>query len=139
MGIVTTTIIVTNAIDVILMQRGFIPEKQIRYITLENVLVDTGATNLCLPADIILELGLPFEKQIQIKTVTGITNARLFKCARLTVEGREDELICTELPGGEDALLGVTPLEKLKLQPDIINQRLILLPKNGKDTQNLML
>lgn len=139
MGIVTTTIIVTNAIDVTLAERGFIPEAQIRSITLENVLVDTGATNLCLPADIIVELGLPLEKQIQIKTAAGVRNSRLFKSVKLTVGGRQYESKCMELPGGEDPLIGVIPLEKLKLQPDIINHKLILLPETGKDTTNSML
>lgn len=44
-----------------------------------------------------------------------------------------------ELPGGEDPLLGVTPLEVLGLQPDLKNQRLILLPKTEEDTYNSML
>lgn len=64
MGIVTTTITLTNAIDEELVERGFIPKEQIRSITLDNVLVDTGATRLCLPAEIIIELGLPLEKEI---------------------------------------------------------------------------
>lgn len=62
MGLVTTTITVTNQIDEELAKRGFIPREQIRSITIENVLVDTGCTHLCLPADMILELGLPFQQ-----------------------------------------------------------------------------
>jgi hypothetical protein len=57
----------------------------------------------------------------------------------ITVEGRKGEFTCTELPGGEDALLGVIPMEELGLQPDIINQRLILLPQTGKDTYHKIL
>ncbi|MBW4611760.1 MAG: hypothetical protein KME21_00455 [Desmonostoc vinosum HA7617-LM4] len=53
MGIVTTTIIVSNLVNEILAERGFIQNDQIRSITLNNVLVDIGATRLCLPADII--------------------------------------------------------------------------------------
>ncbi|MHC5936732.1 hypothetical protein [Nostoc sp.] len=45
MGIVTTTITVSNLVDEILAERGFIPKEQIRSITLNNVLVDTGATS----------------------------------------------------------------------------------------------
>lgn len=129
MGFVTTTITLTNAIDEDLADRGFIPREQIRSITLENVLVDTGSTRLCLPADIIRELGLPFKKEIQLMTVTGEIKARLFKRVSIAVEGRKKEFDCTELPGGEDPLLGVIPLEKLRLQPDLINKRLILLPE----------
>jgi hypothetical protein len=52
---VTATITVTNHIDEILGERGFIPAEQIRCISIDNVLVDTGATRLCLPADIIAQ------------------------------------------------------------------------------------
>ncbi len=133
MGLVTTTITVTNQIDEKLAQRGFIPT-QIRSITIENVLVDTGSTHLCLPADMILELGLPFQEEIEVKTVIEVKKTRLFKCVMLTVEGRRGEFECIELPGGEDPLLGVIPLEELQLQPDVINRRLILLPKPEKDS-----
>lgn len=57
----------------------------------------------------------------------------------ITVEARKGEFTCTELPGGEDALLGVIPMEELGLQPDIINQRLILLPETRKDTYHTIL
>ena len=139
MGIVTTKVIVTNLVDEILAERGFIPNEQIRSITLDNVLVDTGATRLCLPGDIITKLGLPLESEIDVKTAAGICKTRLFKRASITVEGRKGEFTCTELPEEEDALLGVIPMEELGLQPDLINQRLILLPQTGKDTYHRIL
>ncbi|MEH2319031.1 aspartyl protease family protein [Nostoc sp.] len=139
MGIVTITITVSNLVDEILAERGFIPNEQIRSITLNNVLVDTGATRLCLPAGIIAQLGLPFASEIDVKTAAGICKTRLFKRVSLTVAGRHGEFTCTELPGGEDALLGLIPLEELGLQPDVINQRLITLPETGKDTYHLIL
>ncbi|MEM6754203.1 MAG: retroviral-like aspartic protease family protein [Cyanobacteria bacterium P01_C01_bin.38] len=132
-------ITVTNLVDEILAERGFIPNEQIRSITLDKVLVDTGATRLCLPGDIITKLGLPLESEIDVKTAAGICKTRLFKRASITVEGRKGEFTCTELPGGEDALLGVIPMEELGLQPDLINQRLILLPQTGKDTYHTIL
>ncbi len=139
MGIITITITVTNLVDEILAERGFIPNEQVRSITLNNVLVDTGATRLCLPADIINQLGLPLSGEIEVKTAAGVIKARLFKRVTLTVEGRKGEFTCVELPGGEDALLGVIPMEELGLQPDVINQRLILLPETGKNTYHLIL
>ncbi|MBE9004873.1 aspartyl protease family protein [Fortiea sp. LEGE XX443] len=139
MGIVTTTIIVSNLVDEILAERGFIQHEQVRSITLNNVLVDTGATRLCLPRDIIAQLGLPFANQIDVKTAAGICTTRLFKRVSLTVAGRHGEFTCTELPGGEDPLLGLIPLEELGLQPDVIHQKLIALPETGKDTYHLIL
>jgi predicted aspartyl protease len=139
MGIITTKITVTNLVDEILAERGFISNEQVRTITLDRVLVDTGATRLCLPTDIINQLGLPFEKEIEVKTAAGVMKTRLFKRLSLTVEGRKGEFTCTELPGGADALLGVIPLEELGLQPDLVNQQLILLPNTGQDTYHLIL
>lgn len=139
MGIVTTKITVTNLVDEILAERGFIPNEQVRSITLDSVLVDTGATRLCLPADVITQLGLPLAGEIDVKTAAGICKTRLFKRVTITVEGRKGEFTCTELPGGEDALLGVIPRSELGLQPDVINQRLILLPQTGKDTYHTIL
>jgi hypothetical protein len=40
MGIVTTKAIVTNLVDEILAERGFIPSEQVRSITLDKVLVE---------------------------------------------------------------------------------------------------
>ncbi|MCT7949473.1 aspartyl protease family protein [Ancylothrix sp. C2] len=134
MGKVTTTITVTNEVDQILAERGFIPVDQIRSITLHNVLVDTGATRLCLPAEIISQLGLTPVGEIVVKTAAGNRTVRVFKNAALNVEGREGSYSCIELPGGEDPLLGVFPLEDLALEPDLKNQCLRHLPIDGNDT-----
>ncbi|MDZ7956664.1 MAG: aspartyl protease family protein [Aulosira sp. DedQUE10] len=139
MGIITTTITVANLVDEILAERGFIPSEQIRSITLDNVLVDTGATRLCLPSNVIAHLGLPLAGEIDVKTAAGICKTRLFKRVSLTLEGRKGEFTCTELPEEEDTLLGVVPLEELGLQTDVINQRLISLPETGKDTYHSIL
>ncbi|HBY76598.1 MAG TPA: aspartyl protease, partial [Cyanobacteria bacterium UBA11148] len=44
MGKITTTLVITNRLDQGLATRGNIPADQVRSITLNNVLVDTGAT-----------------------------------------------------------------------------------------------
>lgn len=134
MGIVTTTITVTNHIDEILAERGFIPVKQIRSITLDNVLVDTGATRLCLPANIISDLGLPMMGEIQGETAIGNRMFRVFKDATLAVAGREGLYNCVELPIGQEPLLGQITLEDLGLEPDLMNQVLRVLPVEGKQS-----
>jgi predicted aspartyl protease len=138
MGIVTTTITVRNLVDEILAERGFIPANQIRSVTIENALVDTGATRLCLSADVIEQLGLPLAEEIDVKTAVGIQNARLFKRLSLSIEGRTGEFTCIELPGGEETLVGLIPLEELGLQPDVVNQRLVALPERGTNTYHLL-
>jgi clan AA aspartic protease len=131
MGRVTATITVTNHIDEILGERGFIPTEEIRSITIDNVLVDTGATRLCLPADIISQLGLTLVGEIQGNTAIGARQFRLFKDVSIAVAGREGRYDCVEIPAGEEPLLGLIPLEDLGLEPDLRNHRLIVLPAEG--------
>jgi predicted aspartyl protease len=38
----------------------------VRSVTLKNVLVDTGATTLCLPKDVIEQLGLKLLKEVDV-------------------------------------------------------------------------
>lgn len=132
MGRVTTTITVTNQIDEILAERGFIQPEQIRSVTLDNVLVDTGATQLCLPEDIISQLGLAFAGEIDVKAAVGARKVRVFKNITLSVAGRTARFDCWELPAGEEVLLGWFPLEGLGLEPDLANQQLRLLPNEGR-------
>jgi len=134
MGKVTTTVTVTNRIDQILAERGFIPATQIRSVTLDNVLVDTGATRLCLPENIINDLGLPLQGEVDVKIAVGVQKVRIFRELSISVAGREGTFNCIELPAGNDALLGLIPLEDLGLEPDLQNQCLRVLPLSGKDT-----
>ncbi|MBD2186064.1 retroviral-like aspartic protease family protein [Aerosakkonema funiforme] len=139
MGKVTTTITVSNRVDQILAERGFIPANEIRSITLQDVLVDTGATRLCLPAEIIRQLGVTVKEEIEVKTAVGISKVRVFKDVVLSVEEREGTYTCVELPEGQDPLLGLIPLEDLALEPDLKNQRLRKLPVEGKDTYHTVM
>jgi clan AA aspartic protease len=133
-GKVVTKVTVTNHSDQARARAGDIPAEQVRSVTLDEVLVDTGATSVCLPADVIVRLGLPLRRKVQIKTATGTGTARLFQDAAVSVMGRETTFDCIELPEGSDALLGVFPLEALGLEPDLRNQRLRVLPEQSSDT-----
>lgn len=139
MGKVTTTITLVNRVDQILADRGFIPPNEIRSVTLEDVLVDTGATRLCLPADVISQLGLPLQGEVDVKIAIGIQKVRTFRELSLTVEGREGTFNCIELPAGQDPLLGLIPLEDLGLEPGLQNQRLKVLPLDGKEIYLMVL
>ncbi len=128
MGRITTTLVITNRLDQGLAERGLMPIEEIRTITLKNVLVDTGATTLCLPANVIAQLGLALLKEVDVATATGFSKARIFEDAKISLCGREGTFECLELPGGTDALLGVIPLEALGIELDLQNQKLIVLP-----------
>ena len=134
MGKVLTTLQVTNRADQSAAARGFITTEQIRSVTLHNVLVDTGATTLCLPSNIIAQLGLDLLKEVDVSTATGLSKARVFQDAKISLCGREGTFECLELPGGRDPLIGVIPLEALGLELDLQHQRIKVLPSESLDT-----
>lgn len=139
MGKVTTTINLTNWVDEVLAERGFIMPGEIRAITIPDVLVDTGATRLCLPAEIIAKLGLKKVGEVDVKTAIGPHTLAIYRGVKLIVEGREGQYDCVELPHDETPLLGLIPLEDLGLEPDLQNQRLRVLPNKGKNTYMMVL
>ncbi|WP_323797236.1 hypothetical protein [Microcoleus sp. FACHB-672] len=95
MGQVITTLTVTNRIDQVLHQQGFIPSEEVRAITLDNVVVDTGATMLCLPANVISQLGLMQVGETNVETSAGVKRGRIFGDATVVVENREGSLIAS--------------------------------------------
>lgn len=132
MGRIITTLIITNRLDQGLAERGLMPRDDVRTITLKNVLVDTDATTLCLPTNVIAQLGLSLLKEVDVVTATGFSKARIFEDAKITLGEREGTFECLELPGGTEPLLGVIPLEALGLELDLQNQKLIVLPISPK-------
>jgi clan AA aspartic protease len=134
MGKVITTLVITNRLDQGKAEDGMIQPEQVRSVTVENVLVDTGATTLCLPANIIAQLGLKILKQVVIETAVGISDARIFQDAKISICGREGTFECLELPEGRSALLGVIPLEMLGIEVDLKHQRLKVLPDGPTET-----
>ena len=134
MGRIITTLTITNRADQILATRGIITLDEVRSLTLNNVLVDTGATTLCLPKSAIAQLGLEILKEVDVETANGIGKARIFQDAKISLLGREGTFECLELPGGGSPLLGVIPLEALGIELDLQNQQLKLLPISPTQT-----
>ena len=134
MGQVRTQIKIINRADEVRAKDGTITPGQIRSITLEDVLADTGATHLCLPAAIIHELGLEPLKEVMTSTAAGYQRTTVYQDAKLSVQGREGVFQCVELPGGEKPLLGVIPMEDLGLELDLQKQQMRLLPMEVGDT-----
>ncbi|MDY7013670.1 MAG: aspartyl protease family protein [Cyanobacteriota bacterium] len=134
MGKIVTELTVTNRADQNVAARGFMPASEIRSVTLDNVLVDTGATTLCLPSEIVARLGLDLLKEVDVETATGIGKARIFRDATIVLGDREGTFECLELPGGGNPLLGVIPLEALGIELDLKNQRLVTLPISPTET-----
>lgn len=139
-GHVYASITIRNRLDEGLFELGQIGEEEIRSLTLDRVLVDTGATILALPGPLIAQLGLVFDREVPIRTASGTSQARIFRDASLTIEGRHGDFRCMELPDDAQPLLGVLPMEELGIEPDILNHRLRLLPEEpGGETHYLLM
>ncbi len=128
MGRITTRLTITNGADQIRVEDGTISPEAVRSVTLDDVLVDTGATTLCLPRDTIAALGLRLLREAVAETATGSTTVRIFQDAKISLLGREGTFDCVELPEGRAPLLGVIPLEFLGAELDLQKQELRLLP-----------
>jgi clan AA aspartic protease len=135
MGKIITTLVITNRTDEAIATRGGMAKDQVRVVELNNVLVDTGATTLCLPADVIECLGLELLREVDVETAAGISKARIFQDAKISLLGREGTFECLELPpGGRSPLLGVIPLEALGIELDLQKQVLKILPISPTQT-----
>ncbi len=134
MGKVIAAISVANFGDETLVARGSLRADQVRRVDLHGVLVDTGATLLCLPREIIDRLQPDIMREVRVDTAVGETTARVFRGISLTVEGRTATVDCLELPGGRHPLPSVFALEALGIELDLRNERLHLLPDDDENT-----
>ena len=129
-GRVSVNVRVQNVDDVRRAEQGELLISAIRSVSIQ-ALVDSGATFLCLPEDVVRQLGLPFNRARQSNTVAGPMTLRVFGGARVEVEQRSCDVEVMELPAGRQALLGQIPLETLDFWVDVVNLRLVGNPEHG--------
>ena len=96
-----------------------------------NFLVDTGASLVCLPMDIIERLGLYEVEKTMVETAEGQREKRLFDPVRIHIMDRIGDFGVMELPTGTQPLLGVFPLEVLDLHPNLQEEVLEGNPRHG--------
>lgn len=129
-GQIYVDITVSNSGEEYAVRHGFVPaETIIPFVSLERVLFDTGATTLCLPAEIVARLKLPFLRNAVAETATGHHIVRIFGEARTSLMGRGTVTECVELPEGAPPLLGVLPLEQMGIEPNLRDEILELRPE----------
>lgn len=130
MGRVVVAVKVENVADHDRADRGELSPDQIRQVTVE-ALVDTGATFLCLPESIIKTLGLAFDRMRETRTITGPLMMKIYRGAKIEVNGRACCVEAMAVPEGRQALLGQVPLEILDWWVDVANHRLVGNPEHG--------
>ena len=115
----TTRIELTNQDDLVLVRAGVMNPEDVRRLTVEDALVDTSATGLCLPAPLSKQLGLTPLRKVQAQTANGIVERVIYSEVEYTVLQRSDSIRVTDLPQDMPVLLGHMILEALDLCVDM--------------------
>ena len=127
MGLVYADITLINGEDLILAKRHIIGQEEVKQMNL-NILVDTGAYNLCINEEIQEELQFPIVEKRKAETADG----RIVECDvvdNVKVRFKNRAITCRAmiLPGSSEPLLGAIPLEDMdvlihpQLQEMIVN------------------
>ena len=115
----TTRIEITNRTDLILAEAGVITPETIRRVTIEDALVDTGATRLSLPQPLVTRLGLSPVGTARAMTTNGIVDRVMYSEVRFKILNRQGTMEVTDLPANAPVLVGHMILELLDLCLDI--------------------
>jgi clan AA aspartic protease len=125
MGLFFVPILVRN------WQNRFIPAEQRGQDVSCEALVDSGAVELCLPAEQIELLRLVQVGTIETETATGAHQSlRIMGMAEVEVQGRTAQVRVIELPRGARPMLGAVPLEEMDWHISPKEQRLVPNPRS---------
>ncbi len=115
----TARIELANNDELVAVKLGFMNSEDVRRITVEDALVDTGATRLGLPPSLIEQLGLtPFRSE-RVRTVNGITDLWIYSPVQFTLLAREGITTVMGVPEGTPVLIGHILLADLDLCLDM--------------------
>lgn len=113
MGLVYADIELINADDIGLVRRYIIGEEEVKRISL-NILVDTGAYNLCINESIQQQLDLPFIEKRKAQLANGhIEEYNVVGPIVLKFKNRQTVCNAMVLQGDSEPLLGAIPLDDL--------------------------
>ena len=115
----TTNIELTNQRNLILAEAGIIKPDEVRRVTVDDAIVDTGATRLSLPKALIEQLGLTVIGSRKARTTNGIVDRNIYSEVRFTVLERSGTIEVTDVPDNVPVLVGHMILEMLDLCLDI--------------------
>jgi predicted aspartyl protease len=131
MGKVLTEATIFNVHDLVEAKLGRLPTEQIRKVNVHDALVDSGATTLGLPKQLIEQLGLIKQFEKRAMTAGGERMINVYESVRVEIMGREATVDPTELPDGCPVLIGQVPLEIMDWVIDMKGKRLVGNPAHG--------
>jgi len=112
-------------------QNRFLPEEKRGEDVVCVALVDSGAVQLSLPAELVERLKLMELGQVRVYTADGAEHEyRVMGIAEVEVQGRSTRVQVVELPRGARPLLGAIPLEEMDWHISPIEKKLVPNPKS---------
>jgi clan AA aspartic protease len=115
MGEVYAEITLVNIGDQGAAERGYIPQEQVRQLTV-NALVDTGAWTLVINEETRQKLGLKVEETSEATLAGGIkAPCQVTEFVEVRWKDRKAACEAVVIPGENEILLGAYPLEGMDL------------------------
>ena len=128
MGLIYADIELINANDIAFAKRYIIGEDEIKRLHL-NMLVDTGAYNLCINQSIQAQLELPFIEKRKGQLANGSVEEYDF-VGPVVIKFKNRQTVCNALvlQGDNEPLLGAIPLEDMDVLIHPLKQELVVNP-----------
>jgi aspartyl protease family protein len=118
MGKVMETVKVTNDYDLTLAEAGSLDADKVRTVEVE-ALIDTGATMLMLPADVVERLGVAIKGYRKVRYADSrVEEVPLVGGIKIEIRGREAFVSALVGPAGSTPLVGQIPLEEMDFVVD---------------------
>ena len=128
MGLVYADIELINGDDMALVRRNVMGEEEIKRMHV-NMLVDTGAYNLCINESIQEQLQFPLVEKRKAETADGrIVEMDVVDNVQVRFRNRATTCRAMVLPGDSEPLLGAIPLEDMDVLIHPLRQELIVNP-----------
>jgi clan AA aspartic protease len=128
MGLIYAEIELINAGDLELAKRNFMDADEIKKIRID-MLVDTGAYNLCINEEIQAQLQLSFvEKRSAFTADNRLKEMDVVGPVFVKFKNRTTSCLAMVLPGNSEPLLGAIPLEDMDVLIHPLRQELIVNP-----------
>lgn len=130
MGLTYADIELINADDIALAKRFIIGQEEVKRIHI-NMLVDTGAYNLCINESIQAQLELPFIEKRKGQLANGSIEEYDF-VGPVVLKFKNRQTVCNALvmQGSNEPLLGAIPLEDMDVLIHPLRQELIVNPEH---------
>ena len=125
MGHVNAQLVLKNLDDVKRVNRGELPESEVRQATV-TAMVDTGATTLVINKKLFQELGLDVMGEQRISFANDTKEiCKLTEPVGIYWNDRFVAMYAFVVENAAEILLGILPLEGMDLMVDTVNQKLV--------------